>query len=78
TDNYAADELAVALGTEALTAVDGVYTIPAGSVATLSLTGIKAQPADFTAYDAAVAQAKEVDRDLCDTTDLDAECKKYS
>ena len=72
TDNYTADELAVALGTEALAAVDGVYTIPAGSVATLSLTGIKAQPADFTAYDAAVAQAKEVDRDLCDTTDLDA------
>ncbi len=71
-DNYAADELAVTLGTEALTAVDGVYTIPAGSAATLSLTGIKAQPADFTAYDAAVAQAKEVDRELCDTTDLDA------
>ena len=72
TDNYTADELAVALGTEALAAVDGVYTIPAGSAATLSLTGLKAQPADFTAYDAAVAQAKEVDRDLCDTTDLDA------
>ncbi len=72
TDNYAADELAVALGTEALTATDGAYTIPAGSAATLSLTGINALPADFTAYDAAVAQAKEVDRDLCDTTDLDA------
>lgn len=72
TENFTADELAVALGTEALTATDGAYTIPAGSAATLSLTGIKAQPADFTAYDAAVAQAKEVDRDLCDTTDLDA------
>lgn len=72
TENFVADELAVALGTEALTAVDGAYTIPAGSAATLSLTGIKAQPADFTAYDAAVAQAKEVDRDLCDTADLDA------
>ncbi len=71
-DNYTADELAVALGTEALTAADGVYTIPAGSVATLSLTGVKAQPADFTAYNDAVAQAAEVDRDLCDTTDLDA------
>ncbi len=72
TENYVADELAVALGTEALTAVDGVYTIPAGSAAELSLSGVIAQPADFTAYDAAVAQAKEVDRDLCDTTDLDA------
>ena len=72
TENFTADELAVALGTEALAAVDGAYTIPAGSAATLSLTGVKAQPADFTAYDAAVAQAKEVDRDLCDTTDLDA------
>ncbi len=71
-ENYVADELAVALGTEALTAADGVYTIPAGAVAELSLSGVKAQPADFTAYDAAVAQAKEVDRDLCDTTDLDA------
>ena len=70
--NYAADELAVALGTEALTATDGVYTIPAGSAAELSLSGVKAQPADFTAYDAAVAQAKEVNRDLCITTDLDA------
>ena len=72
TENFTADELAVALGTEALAAVDGAYTIPAGSAATLSITGVKAQPADFTAYDAAVAQAKEVDRDLCDTTDLDA------
>ncbi len=72
TENFVADELAVALGTEALTATDGAYTIPAGSAATLSLTGINALPADFTAYDAAVAQAKEVDRDLCDTTDLDA------
>lgn len=70
--NYAADELAVALGTEALTATDGVYTIPAGSAAELSLSGVKAQPADFTAYDAAVAQAKEVDADLFDTADLDA------
>ena len=70
--NYAADELSVALGTEALTATDGVYTIPAGSAAELSLSGVKAQPADFTAYDAAVAQAKEVNRDLCITTDLDA------
>jgi len=72
TENFTADELAVALGTEALTAADGVYTIPAGSAAELSLSGVKAQPADFTAYDAAVAQAAEVDRDLCDTTDLDA------
>ncbi len=72
TKNFTADELAVALGTETLTAVDGAYTIPAGSAATLSITGVEAQPADFTAYDAAVAQAKEVDRDLCDTTDLDA------
>ncbi len=72
TENFVADELAVALGTEALTATDGAYTIPAGSAATLSLTGINALPADFTAYDTAVAQAKEVDRDLCDTTDLDA------
>ncbi|MBQ3498069.1 MAG: hypothetical protein IJA87_02965 [Clostridia bacterium] len=71
-ENYDASELAVALGTEALTAADGVYTIPAGSAAELSLSGVKAQPADFTAYDAAVAQAAEVDRDLCDTTDLDA------
>ena len=70
--NYAADELAVALGTEALTATNGVYTIPAGSAAELSLSGVKAQPADFTAYDAAVAQAKEVDADLFDTADLDA------
>ena len=70
--NYAADELSVALGTEALTATDGVYTIPAGSAAELSLSGVKAQPADFTAYDAAVAQAKEVDADLFDTADLDA------
>ena len=70
--NYAADELSVALGTEALTATDGVYTIPAGSAAELSLSGVQAQPAEFTAYDAAVAQAKEVNRDLCITTDLDA------
>ncbi|MEE1283438.1 MAG: DUF6273 domain-containing protein [Acutalibacteraceae bacterium] len=70
--NYAADELAVALGTEALTATNGVYTIPVGSAAELSLSGVKAQPADFTAYDAAVAQAKEVDADLFDTADLDA------
>ena len=72
TENFVVEELAVALGTEALTAVDGAYTIPAGSVAELSLTGIKAQPADFTAYDAAVAQAAEVNRDLCETSDLDA------
>lgn len=71
-ENYVADELAVTLGTQPLTATDGVYTIPAGSAAELSLSGVKAQPADFTAYDAAVAQAKEVDRDLCITTDLDA------
>ena len=71
-ENYVADELAVALGTQPLTATDGVYTIPAGSAAELSLSGVKAQPADFTAYDAAVAQAKEVNRDLCITTDLDA------
>ena len=70
--NYAADELSVALGTEALTATDGVYTIPAGSAAELSLSGVKAPPADFTAYDAAVAQAKEVDADLFDTAALDA------
>ncbi len=72
TDNYAADELAVVLGSEALTAADGVYTIPAGSAAELSVSGVKAQPADFTAYNEAVAKAEEVDRDLCDTTDLDA------
>ena len=71
-ENYVADELAVALGTQPLTATDGVYTIPAGSAAELSLSGVKAQPADFTAYDAAVAQAKEVDADLFDTADLDA------
>ncbi len=72
TDNYSADNMVVALGGEALTAVDGVYTIPAGSTAAVTVTGIAAQPADFTAYNAAVAQAAEVDRDLCDTTDLDA------
>ncbi len=71
-ENYAADELSVALGTEALTATDGVYTIPVGSAAQLSLTGVKAQPADFTAYDEAVAEAAKLDRDLFDTTDLDA------
>lgn len=72
TENYVADNMAVALGGEALTAVDGVYTIPAGSTAAVTVTGLAAQPADFTAYNAAVAQAAEVDRDLCDTTDLDA------
>ncbi|MBR3802639.1 MAG: hypothetical protein IKK37_04240 [Clostridia bacterium] len=71
-ENYAADELSVALGTEALTATDGVYTIPVGSAAQLSLTGVKVQPADFTAYDEAVAEAAKLDRDLFDTTDLDA------
>ncbi len=71
-DNYAADELAVTLGGEALTATDGVYTIPAGNTAELTVSGVEAQPADFTAYNDAVAQAGEVDRDLCDTTDLDA------
>ena len=72
TDNYSADELAVALGDSALTAADGVYTIPAGSAAEVTVSGIKAQPADFTAYNDAVAKAGEVDKDLCDTTDLDA------
>ena len=72
TENFAADELAVALGTEALTATDGVYTIPVGSAAQLSLSGVKAQPADFTAYNNAVAEAAKLDRDLFDTTDLDA------
>ena len=72
TENFVADELAVALGTEALTATDGVYTIPVGSAAQLSLSGVKAQPADFTAYNNAVAEAAKLDRDLFDTTDLDA------
>ncbi len=71
-ENYAADELAVALGGETLVATDGVYTIAAGNTAELTVSGIKAQPADFTAYNEAVAKAGEVDRDLCDTTDLDA------
>jgi|GEM_PF-5243703 len=72
TDNYSADNMAVTLGGEALTAVDGVYTIPAGSTGAVAVTGLSAQPADFTAYNAAVAQAAEVDKALYDTTDLDA------
>lgn len=72
TENYVADNMEVALGGEALAAADGVYTIPAGSTAAVTITGLSAQPADFTAYNAAVAQAAEVDRDLFDTTDLDA------
>ncbi len=72
TENYAADELAVTLGGEALAATNGVYTVPAGSTAELAVDGIKVQPADFTAYDNAVAEAAKVDRNLCDTTDLDA------
>lgn len=72
TENYAADNMAVTLGGEALTAADGVYTIPAGSTAPVAVTGLTAQPADFTAYNEALAQAGEVDRELCETADLDA------
>lgn len=72
TENYVADNMQVTLGGEALTAVDGVYTIPAGSTGAVAVTGLSAQPADFTAYNAAVAQAGEVDKALYDTTDLDA------
>ncbi len=72
TENYAADNMAVTLGGEALAAADGVYTIPAGSTAPVAVTGLTAQPADFTAYNEALAQAGEVDRALYETADLDA------
>lgn len=72
TENYEADNMQVTLGGEALTAADGVYTIPAGSTAPVAVTGLTAQPADFTAYNEALAQAGEVDRELCETADLDA------
>lgn len=71
-EGYTADNITVTLGGTALTAVDGVYTIPAGSTGSVTVTGLAAQPADFTAYDAAVAEAAKVDRELCITTDLDA------
>lgn len=72
TENYVADNMAVTLGGEALTAADGVYTIPAGSTAPVAVTGLTAQPADFTAYNEALAQAGEVDKALYETADLDA------
>lgn len=72
TENYTDENMVVALGGKALTAAEGVYTIPAGSTAAVTVTGLAAQPADFTAYNAAVAQAAEVDKDLYDTTALDA------
>lgn len=64
TENYTADELVVKLGDTVLTAANGVYTIPAGSTETVTVSGVVALPADFTAYDAAKASAEEVDRDL--------------
>lgn len=64
TENYTADELVVKLGDTVLTAANGVYTIPAKSTETVTVSGIVALPADFTAYYAAKASAEEVDRDL--------------
>ncbi len=72
TENYVADNMAVTLGGETLIAADGVYTIAAGTTAPIAVTGLSVQPADFTAYNEALAKAAEVDRALCDTTDLDA------
>ncbi len=65
TENYSADELVVKLGDTVLTAADGVYTIPAKSTDTVTVSGVVALPADFTAYNEAVAAAEEVDREIC-------------
>lgn len=72
TVNYSADNMAVTLDGNALVAADGTYTLAAGSKGTLAVTGLAVQPADFTAYNEALAKAAEVDRDLCETADLDA------
>lgn len=72
TDNYSADNMAVTLDGNALVATDGTYTLAAGSKGTLAVTGLSAQPADFTAYNEALAQAGEVDKALYETADLDA------
>lgn len=72
TDNYSADNMAVTLDGNALVATDGTYTLAAGSKGTLAVTGLAVQPADFTSYNDALAKAAEVDRELCETADLDA------
>lgn len=65
TENYSADELVVKLGDTVLTAADGVYTIPAGSTDTVTVSGVVALPADFTAYNDAKAAAEALDRNIC-------------
>ncbi len=71
-DNYSSDNLVVKLGDTTLTPVDGVYTIPAGSTETVTVSDVTVLPADFTAYNEARAKAESINRDLCTEESLAA------
>lgn len=65
-DAYNQSTVTVKAGETALTADDNsVYTVPADA-ASLAIEGVEANPADFTAYDEALAAAKAIDASVYD------------
>ena len=65
-DAYNQSTVVVKAGEATLTANDnGVYTVPADATA-ITVEGVEMNPADFTAYDAALAAAKAIDSSAYD------------